>query len=94
MVWFLDKLITYQPWVSDQNRREFVSAIPDRIPFPSQSLTWAIWTYCLGAPAPNEFTFEFESPQQVPSMPPPPLHNTKEWFWDMKMIWGVRGPGF
>ena len=94
MVWFLDKLITYQPWVSDQNRREFVSAIPDRIPFPAQSLTWAIWAYCLGAPAPDEFTFEFKSPQQAASMPPPPLHNTKEWFWDMKMIWGVRGEGF
>ena len=88
MVWFLDKLITYQPWASDQNRREFVSAIPDRIPFPSESLPWATWAYCLGAPAPDEFKFNFESPQQVPSMPPPPLHSTKEWFRDMEFIWG------
>ena len=94
MVWFLDKLLTYQPWASDQNRRDFVSAIPDRIPFPSESLTWATWAYCLGASAPDEFKFNFESPQQVPSMPPPPLHNTKEWFWDMKMIWGARGSEF
>ena len=88
MVWFLDKLITYQPWASDQNRREFVSAIPDRIPFPSESLTWSLWAYCLGAPAPDEFTFNFESPHQVASMPPPPLHNTREWFREMKIIWG------
>ena len=87
MVWFLDKLLTYQPWASDQNRREFVSAIPDRIPFPSESLTWATWTYCLGAPAPKGFTFEIESAHQVASMPPPPLHSTKGWFREMKIIW-------
>jgi hypothetical protein len=86
MVWFLHKMITYQPWTSDQNRRDFVSAIPDRIPFPSQSLAWATWAYCLGAPPPKEFDFDFESPRQVPSMPPPPLHSTKEWFREMKMI--------
>jgi len=91
MVWFLDRLLTYQPWASDQNRREFVSAIPDRIPFPSESLTWALWAYCLGAPAPDEFTFNFESPHQVASMPPPPLHNTKEWYRDMEIIWGASG---
>ena len=89
MVWFLDKLLTYQPWASDQNRREFVSAIPDRIPFPSESLTWATWAYCLGAPAPEGFTFEIESAHQVASMPPPPLHSTKEWFREMKIIWGA-----
>ena len=91
MVGFLNGLLTYQPWASDQNRRDFVSAIPDRIPFPSESLTWATWAYCLGAPAPDEFKFNFESPQQVPSMPPLPLHNTKEWFRDMEIIWGACG---
>ena len=88
MVLFLDKLLSWQPWASDQNRREFVSAIPERIPFPSESLTWATWAYCLGAPAPEGFTFEIESAHQVASMPPPPLHSTKEWFREMKIIWG------
>ena len=91
MVGFLNGLLTYQPWASDQNRREFVSAIPDRIPFPSESLTWATWAYCLGAPAPEGFTFEIESAHQVASMPPPPLHNTKEWYRDMEIIWGASG---
>ena len=90
MVWFLDKLITYQPWASDQNRREFVSAIPDRIPFPPKSLTWATWAFCLGAPAPKGFTFEIESAHQVASMPPPP-YSTKECLWEMKIIWGACG---
>lgn len=90
IVWFLDKLITYKPWASDQNRREFVSDIPDRIPFPSQSLTWAIWAYCLGAPPSEDCTFNFESPHQVASMPPPPWHNTKEWYLEMEIIWDAR----
>jgi len=28
--------------------------------------------------------FDFESPWQVPSMPPPSLDSTEEWFGDMK----------
>jgi len=49
-------------------------------------LVWAIWAYCLGAPLSEEFDFDFESHVQVPSMPPTPLHSTKDWFRDMKMI--------
>ena len=92
LVGFLDGLLTYQPWSSDEDRREFVSAIPDRIPFPSESLTWATWAYCLGAPAPEKFPFTWESPRQLSSMPPPSLHNTKEWFRDMEANWGATVP--
>lgn len=90
MIGFLNKLLIYQPWISNQHRLEFIYAFKNKIPFPTQSITWSIWTYCVGVCPPKELNFEFDSPQQIPSLPPSPFKASDRWFKEMEMIWNVN----
>ena len=90
MIGFLNKLLIYQPWISNQRRLEFICAFKSKIPFPTQSITWSIWTYCVGVCAPKELNFQFDSPQQIPPLPPSPFNAPDRWLKEMEMIWNVN----
>ena len=79
VIGFLNGLLMYKPWTSEEARQALVEAIPNEVPFPAGDLAWAKYAYCLGAAAPREFSFQDESPKQRVPLPPPFSHDTMPW---------------
>ena len=53
---FLNGLLLYKPWLSDQGRLEFVEQMDNHVlPWPWRSLGWSQYAYGLGARVPDEY---------------------------------------
>ena len=88
---FMNALLAYRPWVSEEKREEFVRAIPAIVPYPS-NFTWIRYAFYLGATPPKDFSSNIEAPEQLVSLPPPMWCSEQDWTASVEQLAARREP--
>ena len=81
---FLNGLLIYKPWKSNQRRLELVEAVNlQKIEFPDLSGEWAVFAHCIGI---DNSLFNWQSPKKIVPFPPPVFGNKTQWYMQLKKI--------
>lgn len=83
---FLNGLLIYKPWKSNQRRLELVEAVNmQKIEFPALSGEWAVFAHCIGI---DNSLFSWRSPKKIVPFPPPVFGTKTQWYIQLKKIIG------
>ena len=81
---FLNGLLIYKPWKSNQRRLELVEAVNlQKIEFPDLSGEWAVFAHCIGI---ENSLFNWRSPKKIVPFPPPVFGTKTQWYMQLKKI--------